>query len=725
MNIDGPFYRTFAENKARYTDKDRSCIESVVTRLLASATSEQHPGMLLGKIQSGKTKTFLAVMGLAFDNGYDVAVILTKGTKALARQTYERVSSEFGMHEEEGEIEVFDIMSMPQLTGYELSKKIVLVVKKQSDNLDRLNDFFGKKYPHMAEKQVLIIDDEADFASVGFYKKDGEIEANVTMQKLEALRAHAPRSSFLQVTATPYSLYLQPANVVVQGDAFKPVRPAFTELVPVHPDYIGGDYYFDDSEEEDSIARFLFHPVSHEEITALRKKDGRKVRLKDVLTSNGIPVLRLAICNFIVSGCIRRLQDERAGVTPKKFSFLVHTEAGKEAHGWQEEVVDAIKHELARAVTDDEAFLRQIIQTSYEDLALSIEAQGDSLPHLHEVIDAVIEALQQDWVMITKVNSEKQIEELLDKQGQLKLRTPMNIFIGGQILDRGITIANMIGFFYGRRPNVFQQDTVLQHSRMYGFRPKADLAVTRFYTEQAIYNAMKRMHESDTALRKAIEQDPEQAIVFIQKTANGGVIPCSPNKIKLSNCTTLKPWKRILPVGFQTISKSSLVPVTAKLDQALNLLAPAGDFDKPFKITIEQALDLLTQVEPTLQMESEEGFTFDWEAAKAALRYLTGLPADSKAKGWVWCLVRKDRNLNRTVSAGSHAQYADAPDSTKTEGVIRKQVAIDNPMLILIRQNGHEAQGWRGAPFYWPVISAQQNTPTAIFAQDAEPIAVN
>src|SRR2546430_11826954 len=48
-------------------------------------------------------------------------------------------------------------------------------------------------------------------------------------------------------------------------------------------------------------------------------------------------------------------------------------------------------------------------------------------------------------------------------------------------LDRGVTLANLIGFYYGRRPQKFQQDTVLQHSRMYGYR-RDDLAVTRFYT---------------------------------------------------------------------------------------------------------------------------------------------------------------------------------------------------------------------------------------------------
>jgi hypothetical protein len=31
-------------------------------------------------------------------------------------------------------------------------------------------------------------------------------------------------------------------------------------------------------------------------------------------------------------------------------------------------------------------------------------------------------------------------------KGQLRLRTPLNPFIGGQILDRGITIKNLIGF---------------------------------------------------------------------------------------------------------------------------------------------------------------------------------------------------------------------------------------------------------------------------------------
>jgi len=51
--------------------------------------------MLLGKIQSGKTRAFIGVIALAFDNDYDIAIILTKGTKVLAQQTYERLVDDF------------------------------------------------------------------------------------------------------------------------------------------------------------------------------------------------------------------------------------------------------------------------------------------------------------------------------------------------------------------------------------------------------------------------------------------------------------------------------------------------------------------------------------------------------------------------------------------------------------------------------------------------------
>jgi hypothetical protein len=720
VNLNGNFYPEFTSDTARYTDADRRCMEAVVEKILRVQTSAERPGMLLGKIQSGKTKTFLGVIALSFDNAFDIAIVLTKGTKALTRQTLQRIKKEFAAFQSKDQLQIFDVMTMPDtLTGYELSQKLIFVAKKQSDNMDRLQALFQTTYPQLAAKRVMIIDDEADFASVGFRRTAAEgITINVTARQIDNLREVLRSSAFLQVTATPYSLYLQPEDLVVQGIEFRPIRPAFTELVPVSQNYIGSDYYFDRSQDHDTVASLIYHPISVGDLQVLKRGDRRRFKLEECLTSDAIITLRQALCNFIVGGVIRRLQDHYSGLTTKKYSFLFHTESQRAAHSWQEEVVQALHDQLADAVDKNPALLRSLLTTAYDDLKRSIVVMDHPLPELTAVIDAAFGALRDGWLMITKVNSEAQVEQLLDEEGQLRLRTPLNLFIGGQILDRGVTIANLIGFFYGRRPQIYQQDTVLQHSRMFGFRPIEDLTVTRFYTEQQIYTSMRRMHESDIALRDMIEHQPEQSVVFIMRDQGGQVIPCSPNKILMSNTTTLRPFKRILPVGFQTDYRTRVAPIVDGINARLDVLAGDHGFDDPFSIPLSAALEILQQVQETLIMETEQGFDFDWAALRASLTYLSQLATEETRRGQVWCLVRKDRNLKRFLSEGNPITYSDAPDTSQREGKIAREVAIDRPMLILIRQNGTEEQGWRGTPFYWPVIMAQQNVRTAIFAHE-------
>lgn len=719
LNLTGSFYPEFTRNTGRYSDPDKQCIERTVERLLSTETSAAKPGMLLGKIQSGKTKTFLGAIALSFDNNFDIAIILTKGTKALARQTLARVRREFALFDERDDLEIYDIMTIPsRLTPYELSHKLIFVVKKQSDNMDRLAKVFSETYPQLASKRVLIIDDEADYASIGFHNTKHEgLVINKTARQIDALRHIVSASAFLEVTATPYSLYLQPPeNLTVQGIEFKPVRPAFTELVPVHTDYIGSDYYFDRSQEHETVASFLYKPLTLNELGILRKEDRRRFKIEECLTNNAIESLRNAICNFIVGGCIRRLQDELAGQPSRKFSFLVHTEAGRAAHAWQERIVIALNDELSAAVRTQPDLLRDLMTIAYDDLSASIRVMNHYLPPRDEVLAAVFDALDKGWVMITKVNSERQVEELLDIEGQLKLRTPLNIFIGGQILDRGVTIANLIGFFYGRRPQIYQQDTVLQHSRMFGFRPVEDLTVTRFYTEPVIYEAMRRMHESDVALRESFERNPEQTVVFIQRDPRGQIVPCSPNKILVSNTTTLRPFKRILPIGFQTDFRTRVLPIVQEIDRIVDNALGVADIHDPFEISLQLALEFLRKIKPTIIMDSDLGYDFDWDACSAALEYMSLNTTNLANRGKVLCLVRKDRSLSRFQPALGPPFFSDAPDTAQREGVIARQFATDLPMLILTRQNGAEEQGWRGTPFYWPVIFAQQSIKTSIFA---------
>ena len=716
INQNGIFFEKFLKD-IRYKTTDIEAISQTVQKLVNTETNLDRPGMLLGRIQSGKTKTFIAIIALAFDNGFDGAIILTKGTKALSRQTIRRISNEFKDFTDREMLQPYDVMTMPpKLTGYEITQKLVFVAKKQSDNMARLLEVFSNQV--LRGKKILIIDDEADYASIGFKKsKEEGIQINTTTSQIDAIRKLIKNSSFLQVTATPYSLYLQPESIEIKGMEFKPIKPAFTQLVPVNEEYVGGDYYFNDSTDVDNIASHLYIPITKQELEVLHKPDKRKFKIEEALKSNAISSLRLAIIGFVIGGCIRRLQDQNESRVAKKYSFLIHTESNKNAHSWQEEVVNAIYFQLSDAIKRNDPICDKLFTEAYSGFIKSIQLGGFYIPKIEDVILHAKSALTQEWLMIAKVNSEKQIEELLDDDGQLKLRTPLNIFIGGQILDRGVTIINLIGFYYGRRPKIYQQDTVLQHSRMYGFRPLNDLAVTRFYTEPGIYQAMKGMHECDSALRKSFEGvDGDQSVIFIRKDEKGLIRACSPNKVLISKVTTLRPYRRILPVGFQTIYPTYLKPIVTSIDKLIEGKV-IGD-SEPFLIPADLAIDIIRKIQATLVSEVKEGYQFDWDAAVSIVSYLSHLSEDASYKDKVWCLVRKDRNLSRTVSAGSHALYSDAPDTTRTEGVIAKNTALDNPMLMLIRQNGSEEKGWRGSPFYWPVIYAQKNIKTVIFSSE-------
>ena len=135
---------------------------------------------------------------------------------------------------------------------------------------------------------------------------------------------------------------------------------------------------------------------------------------------------------------------------------------------------------------------------------------------------------------------------------------------------------------------------------------------------------------------------------------------------------------------------------------------------------LDVALDILTKIEPTLHFPEDDAPPFDWESAKAALIHLAQQHKDSSQRGKVWVWAARDRNSARMASPGSHATYIETPDSEKTEGRMAKTHAIDHPILFVLRQNGSDApeKGWRGTPFYWPVIRAQSNTPTAIYTAE-------
>lgn len=267
MILDGEF---FSEKKREYNDKTLKCITSSVEKLEEIGDK---PLMMLGKIQSGKTKSFIGVISLAFDNGYDLSVVLTKNSNALAKQTVDRMKQEFEVFRDEDIIEIFDIMCMPpNMSKFELDKKMIIVVKKEKNNLPRLMDFI-EKYALNKNKKCLIIDDEADFCSIGYdkIKDSNDFDLRKIASQINDLRLQLT-CRFIQVTATPYSLYLQPETIDLGNNKdIKAVKPADTVLVPYGDGYIGGDYYFD--REKYPLGEYLFNAIDEDELKIIKSSD--------------------------------------------------------------------------------------------------------------------------------------------------------------------------------------------------------------------------------------------------------------------------------------------------------------------------------------------------------------------------------------------------------------------------------------------------------------------
>lgn len=701
MNYNGDFYK---EKSKDYDQRLKVCIEKSLDKL--EGTSDT-PLMMLGKIQSGKTRAFIGVLALAFDNGYDLSIVLTKNSSALVKQTTARMNREFKTFIEDDLLSVYDIMIMPkELSKYELNKKLILVVKKQHKNLPALMNFL-ETYSLEKNKKCLIIDDEADFTSVGFSKNkdDEEFDMRIIASQINELRVRLTYK-FVQVTATPYSLYLQPEKISIRGERIEPIKPFDTVLVPFGEGYIGGDYYFD--EEINPHKDLLFSEIELDELEVLKSSDRRKLKEEEALTSKKINGLRTSIFNFIIGACIRIIQNGgEAKGSKNKFSFIIHTETKKTSHSRQFDLIEEIVSQIEKESNNKTALIEELIDNSIQEISDSVLAHGFDLPDAQAIKDTFYKAIEEGWIKSVLVNSENQVETLLDENGQLKLRVPMTIFVGGQILDRGVTIENLIGFYYGRRPQKMQQDTVLQHSRMFGYRDRKDLAVTKFYTTKDLYERMIRINEFDSRLRADIENKKDQSgVVFVAIDDERKVIPCSPQKILLTNTKVIRSHERVLPVGFKnkaiTYSRNNLNFIDEFISTKCN-----GQLRGEFEISKKDAIKLIEKAYDCLEIESL--YTIDKDRFITILNYL------STEK--VHIVARDKREIKKHRKS---RYYSDMPDNRDGDLKPARKLAVKEPAIIMLRQEGLKEDDWSGAPFWWPVMVIQENVNTSVFSLGQE-----
>jgi hypothetical protein len=223
---------------------------------------------------------------------------------------------------------------------------------------------------------------------------------------------------------------------------------------------------------------------------------------------------------------------------------------------------------------------------------------------------------------------------------------------------------------------------------------------------------MKRIHEFDGALREAFTSGAhDKGVYFVQKDTKSRLIPCSPNKLLFSDVVSIRPGKRLLLSGFQTVTKTAGRKNLLDLDTKINEIA--GKSQEPILIGIDQAVELLKLAFANL--EFDDSTHDDREAHIVGLEHLSKISKKADLKGKVWLiLARDDRGMRRYREEG---RFSNAPD-TKQQNEIARNKASDIPVLLLLRQKGDEGQGWRGLPFWWPVILTPKSGATVIFSTD-------
>jgi hypothetical protein len=198
-----------------------------------SGGKEEINGLIYGLIQSGKTGVLTVTGAIGADEGYRTLIILTSDNDPLYEQTLGRAKEAFPG---------IDIISKSDFKDADAFLQRVkggtcsIVTTKNSSLLRTLVENFKKG--NVKGLTCLIIDDEADQASLNTRGRKADGSRSAINDHIAELRGFFDKNTYLQVTATPQALFLQ-----TPGHDF---RPKFTVLSHPGSDYVGGEDFFGD-----------------------------------------------------------------------------------------------------------------------------------------------------------------------------------------------------------------------------------------------------------------------------------------------------------------------------------------------------------------------------------------------------------------------------------------------------------------------------------------------
>ena len=434
---------------------------------------QQETGIVIGKVQSGKTSNFISLISMAFDNGYDITIVLGGTKKPLLKQNSDRIKEYF--HDVKDSVYVLNSnensnhLNEDNIKGFiRREKKVIIVGLKSVKQITTINQIF--KNNSLSEKPILIIDDEGDEYSLNTKVK--QKKESSTYSAIMDLKGTLQKHCYVSVTATPQ------ANLLI-GKIDK-LSPDFGVLVPPGEGYCGLDVFHSDEKYTITI------PENEEPLI-------------DV----GIPPsLKKALAMFFVACAIQSYRTRRKD----RLSMLIHISQYKKDHELEYQKVNELIKEWMQKTSNK----KDVSYKSVYDIMKVAHAEyskGNILdfPCFDEIEDEIIFAINNSHVH--KINGDNTLNGEDDFY-------EYNVYVGGTMLGRGLTIKGLCVTYITRTgKNSSNVDTVQQRARWFGYKTKY-LDLCRIFAVSKILNEFSDIRDHEEDLWQTIEMTNSQGMDF-------------------------------------------------------------------------------------------------------------------------------------------------------------------------------------------------------------------
>lgn len=617
-------------------------------------------GLLYGLVQSGKTNIINMTTALAIDHSFKLSIILTDRNNTLQMQT-------FGRSEDALSTPYICPISKVEDTDFELLETmlltdgLVLISKKDPGDLKKLDNLLNNSFSSTVDFSnilTLIIDDEADAVGLNTKQRSEDSDNNTSTinSALLKLRETFNNHLMLQVTATPQAIILQ--NNVPGG-----FYPEFTVLSTAGEGYVGIDEFF----SVESSTKYL------------RSVDASEVQtIKELSTANGVELpkgLLDSLNTFIISCAIKIIEDPNS--QKNQFTYLCHISQSQNVHETLRVLVKKYLTLLILALKSPEELATRDeildgLSRSYNDLNKTYE----NIPEFPTVLDAINKNITSHDVLIVN-SSENGIRELV-------FNRKFNFVIGGNRLNRGITLPRLLVTYYGRSSNRPQVDTLFQHARMCGYRSK-DLDVTRIFITRELAAIFATISEHDSKQRELIKKHGLQSVLYLD---NDIVKPTRPNVIP-KMVGIYNPGESTFP-NIPEFHKEKIEHITTYIDNKLAHLEPK----KVHSVDIELISDIITKI-PSISPGS-------WNEL-VIYSFLNTYYADNSTDKKINLIITKADN-GLSESRGSKGLSAILSPTTQQ---LAKRADPTIPLVILTKNPGTKCDSnnipfWDNTKFWIP-----------------------